>query len=271
MIEKRTITCCILLVLTLLTKLYSSSNDNVSKDKLKHENTTYLVDVRNPRLDTVQVAKPLEVKADLFTFADEGVPVENPAVKGKLNKYLKRFSYSKLQSYRMHRKADQHLPRIAKILAQYDIPEDFKYIPVVESDLDPKTTSHAGAGGYWQFIPSTARLYGLKVNAEVDERLDLVKSTHAAAKYLKYLHKQFGDWTLVAAAYNVGGGSLKRSMRRQGKDSYYNLDLNSETGSYIYKLVSVKEVIEKPVEYGYKRLAKASLEESSTAHEPEIL
>mgnify|MGYP003522151490 CR=1 FL=1 len=152
----------------------------------------------------------------------------------------------------MHKKADKYLPKIAAILKDYGIPEDFKYIPLVESGLDPKVTSHKGAGGYWQFMPATARLYGLRVDGKVDERKNFVKSTHAAAKYIKSLYEQFGDWTLVAAAYNVGGGSLKSTMRRQNKDNYYHLRLNAETGSYVYKLVSVKEVIEHPDKHGYK-------------------
>lgn len=186
-----------------------------------------------------------------LSFADESVPVERSLVKQKLGKYLRIFSYKKQQSYQMHEKADKYLPKIAAILKSYDIPEDFKYIPLVESGLNPQITSHKGAGGYWQFMPATARLYGLRVNNRVDERLDFEKSTHAAAKYLKALYDEFGDWTLVAAAYNVGGGSLKKSIKKQGVEDYYRLKLNSETGSYVYKLISVKEVIEKPSKYGY--------------------
>jgi soluble lytic murein transglycosylase-like protein len=188
---------------------------------------------------------------EMITFADDNPPLENKSVKQKLDKYLSRLSYKRQQSYNLHRSADKYLPQIAKILATYGIPEDFKYIPLVESGLNPKITSHKGAGGYWQFMPATARLYGLKVTGAVDERKDFVKSTHAAARYLKSLYEEFGDWTLVAAAYNVGGGSLKSAMRRQNEDNYYNLKLNSETGSYVYKLISMKEVIEKPTKYGY--------------------
>src|SRR5690606_3227890 len=172
--------------------------------------------------------------------------LDNPHVKRKLNKYLAMFSFKKHRSHRLHTQADKHLPKIAEILKSYDIPEDFKYIPLVESGLNPRTRSHRGAGGYWQFMPATARLFGLKVNGKVDERKDLVKSTHAAARYLNRLYTIFGDWTLVAAAYNLGEGRLKSSMHQQKESNYYQLALNGETGSYVYKLVSVKEVIEKP-------------------------
>ncbi|WP_313191337.1 lytic transglycosylase domain-containing protein [Sphingobacterium sp.] len=179
-----------------------------------------------------------------LSFAETDIPLEEVTVQKKLDKYLSRFAYLKKPSHHIHKKADQLLPRIAKILKSYGVPEDFKYIAVVESSLNPKTTSHKGAGGYWQFMPATARLYGLKVNGSVDERLDLIKSTHAAAKYLKSLHKEFGDWTLAAAAYNVGGGSLRASLRRQKKDSYYDLKLNSETAAYVYKIISMKAILE---------------------------
>lgn len=188
-----------------------------------------------------------EAEDDIYSrisFAETDIPLEEVTVKKKLDKYLSRFAYLKKPTHQIHRKADQLLPRIAKILKSYGVPEDFKYIAVVESSLNPKTTSHKGAGGYWQFMPATARLYGLKVNGSVDERLDLIKSTHAAAKYLKSLHKEFGDWTLAAAAYNVGGGSLRSSLRRQNKDSYYDLKLNSETAAYVYKIISMKAILE---------------------------
>lgn len=206
------------------------------------------------RLKQEKESATLESKEDYLnslTFANESIPTELTSVKQKIGRYISKFSFKKQQSYQMHKKADKYLPKIASILQSYGIPEDFKYIPLVESGLNPAVTSHKGAGGYWQFMPATARLHGLRVNSKVDEREDFVKSTHAAARYLKSLYEEFGDWTLVAAAYNVGGGSLKASMRRQREDNYFKLRLNSETASYIYKLVSLKEVIENPAKHGY--------------------
>lgn len=195
--------------------------------------------------------KKQEIYYNSLTFANESIPVENHKVKSKLTKYLAKFSFKKIGSHDMHARAEKYLPKIEKILKSYGIPEDFKYLPVVESGLDPSVSSHKGAGGYWQFMPSTARLYGLRVDHKVDERKNFVKSTHAAARYLKDLYNQFGDWTLVAAAYNIGEGSLRAAMRNQGKKSYYHLKLNEETASYVYKIISVKEVLEKPHLYGY--------------------
>lgn len=253
MIKKRVLLSSTVLVLFFLSKLYSNSTPQ--EQQRFADNTSERFPVVQYQFNDPDSTEN-EEKIPSITFADEEVPIHQISVKKKLDNYLNRFSYKKQQSYRLHKNSEKHLPKIAKILQSYGIPEDFKYVPVVESGFDPRITSHRGAGGYWQFMPATARLYGLKVNGQVDERLNLEKSTHAAARYLKSLYKEFGDWTLVAAAYNVGGGSLKRSMRNQGKDSYYELKLNAETGSYVYKLVSVKEVIENPGDFGYRRLAK---------------
>src|SRR5690606_1606222 len=149
------------------------------------------------------------------------------------------FSHQNLQTHKLHRIAEQWLPKIEPILRRHGIPEDFKYVPLVESGLK-SGTSHRGASGYWQFMPATARSFGLKVNGKIDERQDIIKSTEAAARYIKALYKIFGNWTLVAAAYNVGEGSLLRSIKSQGVDNYYLLSLNAETTSYVYRLISMK-------------------------------
>ncbi len=243
MIKKRVLCSSALLMVMLLSNTYSKPQPDLADPFRKalgqsmHDNVS----------ETVEASKKEAAENEFYnriSFAEENIPLEEVAVKRKLDKYLSRFAYLKMPSHHIHRKADKMLPRIAKILKSYGVPEDFKYIAVVESSLNPQTTSHKGAGGYWQFMPATARLYGLKVNGSVDERLDLVKSTHAAAKYLKSLYKEFGDWTLAAAAYNVGGGSLRSSLRRQKKDNYYDLKLNSETAAYVYKIISMKTVLE---------------------------
>lgn len=254
MIKKRVLCCSMVFSIMILSKLYSSTQPPSEKDPVRKALLEQLE--KKKRTIALSPEKQKEAYYSSVTFANENVPLDNPAVETKFERYLAKFSFRKQQSYDLHKKAAAHLPKIASILKSYGIPEDFKYIPLIESDMDPRITSHKGAGGYWQFMPATARLYGLKVNDLVDERKDLVKSTHAAARYLKSLYAEFSDWTLVAAAYNVGGGSLKASIRRQGINDYYQLRLNPETGSYVYKLVSVKQVIENPNKHGYKRYAQ---------------
>ena len=254
MIRKKILSCSIVLSVLLLGNLYSQSNTYSKKDPIKK---VVLERIKKER--RAIALSPERQKVAYYSsirFANVPVPLNVPNVEAKFEKYLNRLTYRKVQSYDLHKKAAKHLPKIAAILRSYGIPEDFKYIPLIESNMNPTVTSHKGAGGYWQFMPATARLYGLKVNEKVDERRDLTKSTDAAARYIKSLYKEFGDWTLVAAAYNVGIGNLKASIRRQGTKNYYKLKLNQETGSYIYKLVSVKQVIENPNKHSFKRFAE---------------
>ncbi|WP_437918286.1 lytic transglycosylase domain-containing protein [Sphingobacterium sp. LRF_L2] len=252
----------------LLSKLYINAHSSSKKDPIKKA----LLEQVEKRKAAI-VLSPEQQKEAYYKsirFANKRVPLSNAQVESKFERYLATFSYRKQQSYDLHNKAAQHLPKIAAILKSYGIPEDFKYIPLIESDMNPRIVSHKGAGGYWQFMPSTARLYGLKVGGNFDERKDLVKSTHAAARYLKSLYAEFEDWTLVAAAYNIGGGSLKAAIRRQGTKDYYRLRLNQETASYVYKLVSLKQVIENPNKHGYKRYAKVD-DKYQTINEKNLL
>lgn len=188
-----------------------------------------------------------------LSFVDKSLPVDNERVENALRRHLRRLSYNNTRTYRLHRVAASSLPKVASILRAHGIPEDFKYIPLVESGLEQGTSSSKGASGFWQFMPATARAFGLRVDSVVDERQDLQKSTRAAARYLKALYREFGDWTLVAAAYNVGEGRLARAIKAQGKDDYFELRINKETDAYVYRLISMKAIIENPEQHGYNR------------------
>lgn len=206
-----------------------------------------------------------------LSFADQDLPVNVERVENTITRHLRNLSYRNTHTYRLHHQAAYFLPRVAAILNKYGIPEDFKYIPLIESGLQAGTSSHRGASGYWQFMPATARSFGLRVNEAVDERQDLGKSTHAAARYLNQLYEEFGDWTLVAAAFNVGEGRLQRVINAQKQDDYFKLRINKETDAYVYKLVSMKEIIENPDRHGYTRgraiMAQASQE---AGYDPEV-
>lgn len=145
-------------------------------------------------------------------------------------------------------KTDIYFPVIIPILQQYNIPEDFKYLPVVESGFT-NATSAVGAQGVWQFMPATAAAMGLEVRSDVDERNHLLKSTHAACRYLRQLYGQLHSWTLAAAAYNAGAGNISRNIRKQGSNDYYQLMLNNETARYIYKIIAIKQLFESPEMY----------------------
>lgn len=146
-------------------------------------------------------------------------------------------------------KADAFFPIIAPIMAKYDIPEDFRYVPMAESGLNPRAVSPAGAAGYWQLMPGTARALGLRVGKGVDERFDAKKSTEAACKYLRKLYDKLGSWSLVAAAYNAGPGYLSNQLKRNPDSDYFRLNLPRETRYYLFRILVYKEVFSRPDDY----------------------
>jgi membrane-bound lytic murein transglycosylase D len=185
-----------------------------------------------------------------LNFADEVVPVKDKKVRWKIRHSLWKHSFSNVQTDMLHQKAIRMFPVIEPILKAYGIPDDFKFMPLVESGFG-EGKSTRGAYGPWQFMPGTARTYGLRVNKHHDDRVSIRKSTIAACKYLLELHQEFNSWTLTAAAYNVGSPMLERIMKKQSLKNYFKMHMNRETGSYVYNLVAMKEVINNPASYGY--------------------
>lgn len=202
-----------------------------------------------------------------LSFADEKFPIHDQRVIRKMKASLRAHSFERLQTSKLHYKAEKWFPIIEPILKEHGIPLDFKYMPLVESGFK-YGTSPKGAKGFWQFMPQTAREFGLKVNSKVDERHDMEKSTHAAAKYLKALYNEFGSWTLAAAAYNIGEGGLRKHMRNQKQNDYFKIKLNRETASYVYKLISMKEIIENPTRHGFTNRADIVLAQLNNSAEP---
>jgi membrane-bound lytic murein transglycosylase D len=247
MIKKHIITCTVIIALLVMAKVFAYNMPHEAKSVSAGTKTTSKSTITTT---TAKITAPLSLMARL-NFAEETLPLGDARVERKMKLILTAFSYGHLQTNRLHRKAAEWFPVIEPILAAYGIPEDFKYIPLVESGLQ-EGTSHKGASGFWQFMPGTARTYGLKVNSKVDERRNLRKSTIAAAKYIKELYGIFDSWTLVAAAYNVGDSHMKRQIDRQNQDNYFKMKLNRETGGYVYKLISMKQIVENPTRYGYR-------------------
>ena len=259
MIKKHLIACSGILFLLLIAKLSLNKNSRNSINSFPQK-----VDFPSEEKEEDSQPSSAHVSSKKYHFANEIVPIQDEKVAWRIHKQLKAYSYKNLRTNKLHRKAEKWFPVIEPILKLHGIPEDFKYMPLVESGFK-EGTSPKGAAGYWQFMPGTARTYGLKVNSQIDERNNMRKSTVAACKYLNSLFSEFKDWTLVAAAYNMGENGLWREVRRQGKRNYYKMKLNRETASYVYKLVSVKQIIENPMRYGYVQrkhtlLAKKQME-----------
>ncbi len=148
------------------------------------------------------------------------------------------------------KRAHRYFPIIEPILKKHGVPDDFKYLAVIESRLE-NAVSPAGARGIWQFMPATAQEYAMEVNAIVDERYHLKKSTEAACKYLLDAKKRFGSWTLAAAAYNGGMTGVSRQQERQKTSDYYDLLLTEETSRYVFRILALKEIMQNPEKYGY--------------------
>lgn len=183
-------------------------------------------------------------------FAGEVVPVENILVKESLDKELMSNTYWHSNTFFYIKRANRWFPLIEKILKEHGVPEDFKYLAVIESGL-LNVTSPSGAKGYWQFMPQTAPGYNLEISKDVDERYHVEKATIAACKYLKEAHKKFDNWTLAAASYNMGKTGLMNRLQAQKVNNYYDLLLNAETARYVYRIVAVKYILLQPENYGF--------------------
>ncbi|MEX0965979.1 MAG: transglycosylase SLT domain-containing protein [Bacteroidia bacterium] len=185
-----------------------------------------------------------------ITFAGEKVPVHDFEVAERLDREMLVNTYWQSQTLLFLKRSNRYLPEIAETLKRNGVPEDFKYLALIESGLT-NAISPAGATGFWQFIEGTAKQYGMEINADVDERYHVQKSTEAACMYLKEAHKKFGNWTLVAASYNMGMYGLQKRLDDQQVSSYYDLALNSETSRYVFRILAAKEIMENPQNYGF--------------------
>lgn len=188
---------------------------------------------------------------DTLYFAGERVPLEVYYVREALDNELIVNMYRQSATVQYFKRANRYFPIIEPILKKNGIPEDFKYLCVIESGLT-NATSPAKAQGFWQFIKSTGTTYGLEVNDEIDMRNDLEASTEAACKYLKSLYARFHSWSAAAAAYNCGEGGLSKRMGQQGIESYYDTRLNTETSRYVYRILAMKTIMQHPRQYGYQ-------------------
>ena len=177
-------------------------------------------------------------------FADEAIPLNGAYIlnQEKLDREIALMLYNPAQVVMLHKRELQYVPYIADALHTAGIPNDFTYLAIAESFLRP-AMSPAGAAGIWQLMPDTARRYGLFVDDIVDQRLDFVKATAAAVRYLHDLYDIFGNRTLVAAAYNRGENGLQRDLARQNVTTYYDASLNDETARYLYRIVALKEIL----------------------------
>ena len=199
----------------------------------------------------------------VFTLLANGTPVVTKEVEfGNMKLVLSRNVMAEIQKqvnsltsspkyYQM--KVDRMLlyfPVIERVFKEEGVPDDFKYLAVIESGLD-NVTSPSGAKGFWQFMKSTGESHNLEINKYVDERYHLEKATQAACEYLQTAYNKFGSWTLAAASYNMGKTGLQNKLDQQKTTSYYDLLLNIETGRYVYRIVAAKYILSNSKNYGF--------------------
>ncbi|MBO6117141.1 MAG: lytic transglycosylase domain-containing protein [Bacteroidales bacterium] len=184
------------------------------------------------------------------TFCGEKVPLENTFVYEALDRELSYITYQHASTFIILKRAFRYFPQIEKVLKSQNVPEDLKYLAVAESSLN-NAVSPAKAEGFWQFMPQTAKEYGLVVNAEYDERYDVEKSAMAACKYLKGSYSRLGNWPLACAAYNCGEGGIKARIKEQNVRNYWDLALNNETARYVYRIIAYKIIMQNPQAYGF--------------------
>lgn len=188
---------------------------------------------------------------EVIDFAGEKVPLKDPLIREKLDAALANNIFRHSKTLLSYKRANRWFPAMKGILKKNQVPEDFAYLSVIESNL-LNLISVKGATGFWQFMPETGKQYGLEINEEVDERYHPLRSTEAACQYLKDAYRKFNNWTLVAASYNMGMNGLKNRLDKQQGTTFYDLNLYLETNNYIYEILAIKTIFEKPEVYGYR-------------------
>jgi len=225
------------------TQLFIFSSELRSDDELHQKQF-------NSKYGIVSILQPQGL-----SFAGEEIPINSPEIWERIDKELLKNTYWQSNTMLFFKKANKYFPIIEPILKKNNIPDDFKYLALIESGLD-NVVSPAGAAGFWQILKGTAREHGLEVNSAIDERYNLEKSTHVACEYLNDAYAKFGSWTMAAASYNMGKNGARRRIAEQGTNNYYNLHLNSETGRYVFRIIAVKDIMKNPKKYGFMFRAK---------------
>ncbi len=185
-------------------------------------------------------------------FCGDTVRFDNLERYERMDRELMTFTFMHTTSTLMLKRSLRYFSQVVPILKEYGVPEDFKYLMVIESNLEPKALSPAGAAGLWQFTKATGREYGLEVTPEVDERYHIAKETEAACKYLLRSWERFHDWITVAASYNCGMPGMSRRVSEQKRSSAFDLWMPEETTRYIYRILAAKLLLENPAAFGFE-------------------
>ncbi|MFK7786266.1 MAG: transglycosylase SLT domain-containing protein [Crocinitomicaceae bacterium] len=203
-----------------------------------------------PEVQTVETAQLIPQIPEKMSLFGEDIQLDNFDIRERLDKEIIVNTYFHSSTIQILKKANRYFPMIEKILAEEGIPDDMKYLCVIESALN-QATSPSGAKGFWQFMPAAGKENGLLISKEVDERFHIEKSTRAACSYLKTAKRNFKDWISASASYNCGIGGLKKVMKAQQAENFFDLYMNRETTRYVFRIMALKLLMESPAEYGF--------------------
>ncbi|MDR1526758.1 MAG: lytic transglycosylase domain-containing protein [Dysgonamonadaceae bacterium] len=195
---------------------------------------------------TVSVTLPA-----LVTFCGKEIALERLDMRERFDREINVFTYLHATTLLYIKRANRYFPIIEPILKKHDIPNDFKYLCVIESGLEIRSVSPMHAAGLWQFMEQTAKNYGLEIRDGIDERYHIEKATEAACRYFRDAYQIYGDWVNVAAAYNAGTARISSAMRQQQVESAFDLLLVSETSRYLFRIMAAKEIFSDPKKYGF--------------------
>ena len=190
------------------------------------------------------------------TFCGKSIDLTRYDRYERMDRELLAFTYMHSTSIQMIKKANRYFPIVEPILKANGVPDDFKYLMVIESNLNPNARSGAGAAGLWQFMQTTGREYGLEVNKNIDERYHVEKATEAACKYLKDAYDKYQDWIAVAASYNAGQARISAQFEKQQVDDMLDLYLVEETARYVYRIIAAKIMFSNPSAFGFRLRTK---------------
>ncbi len=229
------------------TNTYNASSSKEGKQVTKEEPQKQQTEKSEEIMVQKVSCPPIPEK---ITFAGQEIPQDDIDFKERLDKEIVVNMYRHSATILFLKRSKKYFEVIEPILKENGLPDDFKYLAVIESGLG-NVISPAGAAGVWQFMRTTGKNYDLEINKFVDERYHLEKSTRAASQFLKRLHRIYNDWILASAAYNRGQGGISEALEDQGVNSYFDLYLNPETSRYVFRMLAVKLIMENPEKYGF--------------------
>ncbi|MDR3653797.1 MAG: lytic transglycosylase domain-containing protein [Paludibacter sp.] len=191
---------------------------------------------------------PIPAKTE---FAGQAISLERYDMRERFDREQIIIAYQQSLSFMIIKRANRYFPIIEPILKENGVPDDFKYLAVIESNLEPRAISGAQAAGLWQLMPKTAQQFGLEVNDEVDERYNIEKSTEAACQFFKSAYAKYKNWTTVAASYNAGMGRISNEKENQQVDNSFDMLLTSESSRYVFRILAMKQFLQNPKAFGY--------------------